>query len=102
VRRAPGDNLGYAAFEEFRKTLPQPRCDPSGKFEIHPRPSPSMSVRSVQRKDPLPKYERVPEGHEETRRRIPAATDYDPLPRRATALLRDNIPQLREAFPTSS
>ena len=79
----------------------------SGKLEIRSKPlADFIGTIGFNRKDPLPKYEAVPEGYEETFADFERKTKGEyPLqlvtihyPRRAHSAF-DNIPQMREAFP---
>ncbi len=108
VPRSDGDKLGYTALEEFRRDPEGKRlATPSGKLEIHSKPlADFIAAIGFDRKSPLPKYEPMPEGYEQTFADWGEKIKSDhPLqlitihyPRRAHSAF-DNIPQMREAFP---
>ncbi len=108
VKRAPGDKLGYIAYEAFRKDPENNKLKTtSGKLEIYCQ----ALVDFVKSKGwtevrPIPTYNKPTEGYEDTFKdwKNRAKGEY-PLQlftihyRRRSHSIFDNIPQLREAFP---
>jgi anaerobic dimethyl sulfoxide reductase subunit A len=108
VERKPGDELGYIAFEDFRKDPvkhPTPYSE-SGKFEIYSRKLADtingMGYGGIQ---PIPTYIEPLEGYEQTfsdwKNKIKGEYPYQvitlkPLGRAHTVF--DNVGWLREAF----
>ncbi len=108
VPRSPNDKFGFTEFEEFRKDPEaNPRETPSGKIEIYCQSyADKVTGYGFTVKHPLPTYDRVVEGIEDTfedwEKKVKG--DY-PLQlftihyqRRSHSIL-DNIPWLREFFP---
>jgi anaerobic dimethyl sulfoxide reductase subunit A len=108
VPRTANDNFGFTEFEAFRKDpVASPRDTPSTKIEIFSQGyADKVTGYGFTVKHPLPTYDRVVEGYEDT------FADWDkrvkgefPLQlytihymRRSHSIL-DNIPWLRELFP---
>ena len=108
VARSENDNFGFTEFEDFRKDpVAHPRDTPSKKIEIYSQGyAKKVTGYGFSVKQPLPTYDRVTEGYEDT------FADWDkrikgdfPLQlytihymRRSHSIL-DNVPWLRELFP---
>ncbi|MCW5851539.1 MAG: molybdopterin-dependent oxidoreductase [Anaerolineae bacterium] len=107
VERKPGDRLGFTEFEKFRQDpAAAPRETPSKKIEIHCKTlADKITAYGWTVKSPLPVYQRIEEGYEDT------FYDWDnkvkgdyPLQmytihyRRRAHSNFDNVSWLREAF----
>jgi anaerobic dimethyl sulfoxide reductase subunit A len=108
VPRLPDDNFGFTEFEDYRKD-PEglPRETTSGKIEIHCQAyADKVTGYGFSVKHPLPTYDRVTEGIEDTYKDWDKKTkgEFDlqlytiHYKRRSHSIL-DNIPWLREFFP---
>lgn len=108
VKRSPNDNLGFTEFEDFRKDpVTNKRDTPSGKIEIYcQRYAEKVTGYGFSVKHPLPTYDRVTEGYEDTfadwenkvKGEYPLQLFTIHYQRRSHSIF-DNIPWLREFFP---
>jgi anaerobic dimethyl sulfoxide reductase subunit A len=108
VPRSPNDKFGFTEFEEFRKDPETyPRETPSGKIEIHCQNyADKVTGYGFSIKHPLPTYDRVVEGYEDTFANWENQIKGDyPLQlftihyQRRSHSIFDNVPWLREFFP---
>ena len=108
VPRSPNDKFGFTEFEDFRNDPEAfPRGTESGKIEIYSQPyADKVTGYGFSVKHPLPTYDKVTEGYEDTfgdfENKIKG--DY-PLQlytihyQRRSHSIFDNVPWLREFFP---
>lgn len=110
IERKPGDNYGYIAYEDFvRDPENNPRPSRSGKFEIHCQQLTEKSKECGWTVvDPIPKYVPVAKGYEESfadwengKKGDYPFQLYNPHYLRRSHSTLDNVPWLREAWPSA-